>query len=95
MSGRRVCPTCGATYHVVKNPPRVPDRCDADHTPLTVRADDGPEVLRVRQSVYDEHTGPVVAHYRRIAPDRFVSIDGSQPFDAVDRDLEHALGLDR
>lgn len=93
MGGRRVCPTCAATYHLRKSPPKAEGVCDHDGTPLVRRADDAPDVLGVRQSVYDEHTGPVVEHYRRNAPDRFLSIDGEQPFDAVSRDLERALGL--
>ncbi|QDV36001.1 adenylate kinase family protein [Tautonia plasticadhaerens] len=93
MGGRRVCPTCAATYHLRKSPPKAEGVCDRDGTPLVGRADDAPEVLGVRQAVYDEHTGPVVEHYRRTAPDRFVAIDGEQPFEEVSRDLERALGL--
>ncbi|WP_169980872.1 adenylate kinase family protein [Tautonia rosea] len=93
MSGRRVCPTCGATYHVTNNPPKADGVCDHDGTPLTRRSDDTPEVLRVRQSVYDNRTGPVVDHYRQTFPNRFLLINGEQSFDAVSSDLERALGL--
>ena len=93
MGGRRVCPICGATYHLRNNPPKVADRCDHDGATLVRRADDAPEVLRVRQDVYDEQTGPVVEHYRRTAPERSIRIDGEQAFEGVYRDLERGLGL--
>ena len=78
MGGRRVCPTCGATYHLRTKPPARDELCDRDQTPLVRRADDAADVLRVRQDVYDTHTGPVIEHYRTTAPDRFIRIDGEQ-----------------
>ncbi|HEX6139417.1 MAG TPA: nucleoside monophosphate kinase, partial [Candidatus Limnocylindria bacterium] len=48
VSGRSVCPTCGAVYHDVSDPPRVAGVCDNDGTPLERREDDRPEVVRAR-----------------------------------------------
>lgn len=93
MAGRRVCPTCGATYHVSKQPSKVDGVCDHDGALLIRRSDDTSEVLSVRQGVYDERTGPVVDHYREHAPDRFLKINGEQSFEDVSRELERALGL--
>ncbi|RUL86217.1 adenylate kinase family protein [Tautonia sociabilis] len=93
MEGRRVCPSCGATYHVRKNPPAAEGICDKDGTALVRRADDAPDVLGVRQQVYETQTGPVVEYYRTALPDRFLRIDGEQSFEAVSADLERALGL--
>lgn len=76
MTGRRVCPVCGATYHVKADPPRVPEHCDHDHARLEGRKDDRLEVVRVRQDLYDQHTQPIVDHYRTHAPDRFVVVEG-------------------
>src|SRR5262249_10121623 len=39
MAGRRVCPVCGATYHVQNKPPKVPETCDIDGSPLEQRPD--------------------------------------------------------
>ena len=93
MGGRRVCPRCGATYHLRNKPPAEGEICDLDGTPLVRRADDVEDVLRVRQDVYDVHTGPVVEHYRTTAPARFLRINGEQSFEGVYDDLERSLGL--
>ncbi len=63
MSGRRVCGTCGATYHVVSNPPRAAGVCDKCGDALTVRSDDSPEVVRDRLTVYHSTTEPLKAFY--------------------------------
>ena len=63
MSGRRTCPTCGATYHIVSNPPKADGICDACGAKLTIRADDREEVVRDRLRVYHEQTEPLIAYY--------------------------------
>ncbi len=93
MTGRRVCPVCGATYHLQNRPPRVAETCDHDGTRLAQRADDSPEVIEVRQNVFDLHAVPILDHYRARAPERFRSINGDQPFEGVYADLVRALGL--
>ncbi|HEX8201073.1 MAG TPA: nucleoside monophosphate kinase [Isosphaeraceae bacterium] len=93
MTGRRVCPACGATYHVRAHPPKVPETCDRDGTRLEGRPDDAPEVVEVRQQIFDEHAGPILAHYRAIAPDRYVRVNGAQPLEAVYAETCRALGL--
>ncbi|MCI4373252.1 MAG: nucleoside monophosphate kinase, partial [Thermoplasmata archaeon] len=52
LTGRRSCPTCHSVYNVETRPPRVPDRCDLDGTPLVQRPDDRPEAVRIRLEVY-------------------------------------------
>jgi adenylate kinase len=94
MTGRRVCPTCGKTYHLKNKPSRVEGHCDDDQTPLIRRADDTPEVVANRQRVYAELTQPVVDHYRATYPKRFREIDGGQSFDDVCNDLRKAVGLE-
>lgn len=64
LSGRRVCPTCGANYHVEYHPPRVPGRCDNDGTELIQRRDDAPETVRRRLEIFRRWTAPLVTHYR-------------------------------
>ena len=63
MSGRRTCPGCGATYHVISNPPKAEGVCDACGAKLTVRADDREEVVRDRLRVYHDQTEPLIAYY--------------------------------
>lgn len=63
MAGRRTCPGCGATYHVVSNPPKKEGICDVCGAELTVRADDREEVVRDRLRVYHEQTEPLIRYY--------------------------------
>ena len=63
MAGRRTCPGCGATYHVVSNPPKKEGICDVCGAELTVRADDREEVVRDRLRVYHEQTEPLIQYY--------------------------------
>lgn len=63
MSGRRTCPACGATYHVVSHPPKKEGICDSCGAGLTIRADDRKEVVRDRLRVYHEQTEPLIAYY--------------------------------
>jgi adenylate kinase len=65
LAGRRVCGTCGRTYHVVFSPPRMPGRCDACGGALYQRTDDAEARIRHRLGVYQRDTAPLVAHYRR------------------------------
>lgn len=91
MSGRRVCPACGATYHLLNQPPRTPGHCDVDGSPLEVRRDDSTEVIRQRQDVYDRQTMPVVLYYGVHDPDRFHAVNGEQSMDAVLADAREAI----
>ena len=65
LAGRRVCPSCGASYHVRHKPPRVEGRCDNCGATLGVRADDAADVVRGRLEVYERQTAPVLEYYRR------------------------------
>ena len=62
LSGRRVCPD-GHTYHVDFDPPKTEGVCDQDGKPLTQRADDKPETIAKRLSIYHEQTEPLVEYY--------------------------------
>ena len=62
LSGRRVCPLCGASYHVDRlNGETV---CRADGTPLIQRDDDNAETVLNRLAVYHQKTAPLIDHYR-------------------------------
>lgn len=64
MSGRRTCPKCQATYHVVSHPPKKEGICDKCGAELGIRKDDKPEVVRQRLSVYHAQTEPIVKYYQ-------------------------------
>ncbi len=63
LSGRRSC-GCGATYHVIYNPPEAEGICDKCGMELTVRSDDKPETIRERLKIYHEQTEPLKEYYR-------------------------------
>jgi adenylate kinase len=63
MSGRRVHPGSGRTYHIVFNPPKIPDRDDVTGEALVQREDDKEETVRKRLAVYHTQTEPLIAYY--------------------------------
>lgn len=64
LSGRRTCPVCGRSYHVVDEPPPEEGRC-ACGAELVTRPDDQPETVRERLRVYIENTAPLAEYYER------------------------------
>ena len=64
MSGRRVHPASGRTYHLRFNPPRVAGRDDATGDELIQRADDQEETVRKRLQIYHSQTKPLLDYYR-------------------------------
>ena len=64
MSGRRVCQSCGAPYHVKARPPKQEGVCDACGGPLAQREDDRPETVRRRLEVYHQETEPLKDYYQ-------------------------------
>ena len=63
MSGRRACVNCGATYHIVHNPPKVENVCDTCTGELILRDDDKPETVKNRLDVYHSQTEPLLKYY--------------------------------
>lgn len=90
MSGRRACLSCGATYHVVYNPPKTEGVCDTCGQPLVLREDDKPETVQTRLSVYHEQTQPLIEYYG--AKNALVSVDGTKPMDEVFADILKVIG---
>jgi adenylate kinase len=77
ISSRRSCPTCGAVYNLLTNPPRTPGRCDRDGTPLIQRDDDTEEAIRTRLGVYRQATLPLLDLYRKQGLLRTVAATGT------------------
>ncbi|WP_090627758.1 adenylate kinase [Nitrosomonas marina] len=63
MSGRRVHPASGRTYHVIFNPPKAENLDDITGEPLIQRDDDKEETVRKRLAVYHEQTEPLITYY--------------------------------
>ncbi len=89
MSGRRVCGKCGASYHVIANPPKISGVCDLCGGELVIRKDDRPETVRDRLAVYHKQTEPLKGFYENLG--KLVLVEGNQPIEAVHRDILAAL----
>ena len=81
MSGRRVCPKCGRSYHTLYLKPRADGACDACGAGLVTREDDKPETVRQRLATYHKQTAPLLEYYRRQG--LLVCVDGSGTPDQV------------
>jgi adenylate kinase len=89
LSGRRWCPSCQATFHLLNDPPRRDGVCDGCGTALVQREDDHESVVARRLQEYDARTFPLIEYYRSRA--RMIPIDGNRPMDTVFRDLLQAV----
>ena len=90
MTGRRVCPKCGASYHITANPPKKNDTCDQCGEGLIIRKDDAPETVRNRLKVYHESTEVLKDYYA--AQDKLRKIEGNQSIEGAFKDILEALG---
>jgi adenylate kinase len=64
MTGRRVCPSCGASYHIKYNPPKIEGKCDVCHSDIVQRKDDTQSTVKSRLDVYDKQTEPLIGYYK-------------------------------
>ncbi|KXO15978.1 adenylate kinase [Peptoniphilus sp. GNH] len=89
--GRRICKTCGATYHTEFNPPKVAGKCDSDGTDLIQRDDDTEETVKTRIEVYENQTAPLIDYYKAQA--LLLTVDGQgdikEVFQAIKKGLEN------
>ena len=90
MTGRRVCGKCGASYHIVANPPKMEDVCDSCGSALVIRKDDAPETVRKRLEVYHATTEVLKDFYGKLG--RLCLINGSQSIEGANEDILKAIG---
>ncbi|MFP4697104.1 MAG: adenylate kinase [Eubacteriales bacterium] len=90
MAGRRVCLTCGATYHLSHMPPKEEGICDACGNELILRDDDKEETVLKRLNVYHEQTQPLIDYYS----DKGIlkNIDGTKGLNEITIDIVKILG---
>ena len=91
MSGRRTCPGCGATYHVVSAPPKTEGRCDNCGSELTIRKDDAPETVKARLEVYHRETEPLKAFYAERG--KLKSVENQPTIEATTAEIAKTLGI--
>ncbi len=88
-SGRRICRTCGRSYHQVFDPPAQEGICDLDGGGLYQRPDDQAETVRQRLKVYWKQTSPLIDFYR--SRGILVEVDGNQTIDKVTEEIHQAV----
>ena len=81
MSGRRSCPGCGKTYHIVHVPPKKEGICDDCGKELVLRDDDKPETVKNRLDVYHKQTQPLIDYYSK--QNILRTVDGTQDMNDV------------
>lgn len=91
ISGRLVCPNCGAVYNEATNPPVNDLICDVCGHQVERRTDEDPAIVRNRLHAYIVQTAPLVAYYRQ--KDCLAEIDAARSLDEVETDIDAALGL--
>ena len=89
MTGRRVCTKCGASYHIVANPPKTEGVCDSCGSELIIRKDDAPETVRRRLDVYHAETEILKDFYQKLGKLRLV--EGNQPIEDANCDILKAI----
>jgi len=85
LVGRWTCRAAGHIYHEKFNPPKNPDFCDIDGSPLYQRDDDKKETIEKRLAVFHDQTAPLIEYYRE--KNLLVEVDGTQPIEKVSEAL--------
>lgn len=90
LCGRRICPDCGASFHIEYTKPKTEGVCDNCGGQLIQRKDDQVETIENRLKVYHDQTEPLIAFYR--SSGKLVAIDGNGSADEVECRILTALG---
>lgn len=89
LTGRRVCPNCGETFHIVSNPPKVSGRCDVCNEVLIQREDDREETVKERLRVNGQLTSQLVKYYGEQGV--LETIDGSKDIAEIAQNILNVL----
>lgn len=90
VTGRKVCPVCGASFHVEFNPPKVEGKCDLCGADLITRKDDNAETVTKRLGEYHSQTAPLFDFYQERGV--LVDIDGTKSVEAITQEIFNILG---
>ncbi len=91
ISGRRSCEHCGATYHVVNNPPQKEGVCDVCGGALIIRKDDAPETVKARLDTFHTQTKPLNAFYEKRG--KLKTVMNQPTIEATTAEIDKALGI--
>mgnify|MGYP006108825563 FL=1 len=88
MSGRRMHPGSGRSYHIEFNPPKLTDIDDESGEPLIQREDDNPETVKDRLEVYSNQTLPLIEFYsERSESIKYIRVSGSESPELVSKNI--------
>ncbi|MBO5851471.1 MAG: adenylate kinase [Clostridia bacterium] len=88
ITGRRVCPKCGASYHVTTLNGKTD--CELCKTPLIMRDDDNEETVTKRIEVYNKQTAPLIEYYKKQG--KLETVDGNLEIDETFDQIIKILG---
>lgn len=91
MSGRRVCPSCGASFHLIHHPSKVSGICDNCGKSVIQREDDKEETVLQRLKTYHSQTEPLIEYYEHKG--KVVNVDGRDEVEHTTQDVLKALGI--
>jgi adenylate kinase len=91
MTGRRICESCGATYHIVSAPPQKEGVCDSCGGRLTIRKDDEPETVKQRLKIFHQETEPLKAYYLSLG--QLMTVDNQPTIEATTVAIYKELGI--
>lgn len=91
LGGRRVCPACGASYHLSYKKPSKDGICDACGAELIMRKDDAPETVLERLGIYHEQTEPLKAYYSKTG--KLKTVEGQEEVADTTKLVFEALGI--
>ncbi|ABS41780.1 adenylate kinase [Clostridium botulinum] len=93
MTGRRVCTSCGASYHIRFNPPKIEGKCDICDNELIQRKDDTEATVKERLEVYSKQTYPLINYYK---DNGIISeVNGTESINEVFGNISNILGRDK
>lgn len=90
MSGRRVCPNCGASYHLINLPSKKDGICDECGSELVQRADDNESTVLRRLNVYHEQTSPLIKYYQ--TKGKLIKVDGNRDVNVISFEILDKIG---
>ena len=90
MTGRRVCPSCGASYHIKFNPSKIVGQCDLCGDDIIQRKDDTEETVKERLDVYERQTQPLIDFYKN--KNTLSVVDGTKAINEVFESICNILG---